>query len=190
MRFFNTAGPCEPDRHYMLPAAQRLPEARELIDKGGYLVLHAPRQSGKTTTLRALAHELTKEGRYAALYLSCKPAETAGGDVVGAQQALLGLLRSHAQLSLPAELLPPEPWPDAPSLLLLYDALRVWAAACPRPLVLFFDEIAAAPDHRCGLRAPGLRRIWDLLGCGSPRPPHLAAGALHRFRPARQMRSV
>lgn len=28
MRFFNTTGPCDPARHYMLPAEPRLPEAR------------------------------------------------------------------------------------------------------------------------------------------------------------------
>ncbi len=31
-RFFNTSGPCVPGNHYMLPAAERLTEARKLID--------------------------------------------------------------------------------------------------------------------------------------------------------------
>ena len=35
VRYFNTAGICEPDRHYMLPATARLPEARTLIAQGG-----------------------------------------------------------------------------------------------------------------------------------------------------------
>lgn len=77
-RHFNTAGPCEPDRHYLVPPLPRFPEARELIDQQAYLVLHAPRQTGKTTTLRALAKALTEEGRYAALYLTCEEASTAG----------------------------------------------------------------------------------------------------------------
>lgn len=55
MRFFNTAGPCDPRFHYMLPAAERLPEAPEIVEMGGYFVVHAPRQTGKTTTLAALA---------------------------------------------------------------------------------------------------------------------------------------
>ena len=46
MRFFNTAGPCTPERHYMVPAAERLPDARRIIDQGGYFVVHAPRQTG------------------------------------------------------------------------------------------------------------------------------------------------
>jgi hypothetical protein len=40
MRFFNTAGPCKPDIHYMLPASERLPELRTLIDQQAYIVIH------------------------------------------------------------------------------------------------------------------------------------------------------
>lgn len=53
MKYFNTAGPCVPERHYMLPPEPRLPEAGRLIERGMYFVVHAPRQTGKTTTLRA-----------------------------------------------------------------------------------------------------------------------------------------
>jgi hypothetical protein len=48
-RWFNTAGPCKPDDHYMLPVAARLPQVRPLIDQKSYFVVHAPRQVGKTT---------------------------------------------------------------------------------------------------------------------------------------------
>jgi hypothetical protein len=44
--------------------------------------------------------------------------------------------------ALPPELGPP-PWPQAPDETLLGDALAAWARVCPRPLVLFFDEIDA-----------------------------------------------
>ena len=64
-KFFNTAGPCEPERHYMLPPERRLPEVRKLLDQAYYFVVHAPRQVGKTTTFRALAGS-PGEGRYAA----------------------------------------------------------------------------------------------------------------------------
>ena len=51
---FNTAGPCIPGRHYMLPALDRLPEVRRLVEDEDYFVVHAPRQTGKTTALNAL----------------------------------------------------------------------------------------------------------------------------------------
>lgn len=138
-RRFNTAGPCEADRHYMIPAEPRLPEARDLVEQQGYFVLHAPRQTGKTTTLRALARTLTAEGRYAALHFTCEEASIAP-DTGAAMRVLLDALRTTAEDNLPAELRPP-PFPDAPDERLLGAALRVWAQACPRPLVLFFDEI-------------------------------------------------
>ena len=71
-RFFNTAGPCNPQDHYMLPAAARVGALRELIEKKLYFVVHAPRQVGKTTSLRDLARTLTAEGRFAALHTTCE----------------------------------------------------------------------------------------------------------------------
>jgi hypothetical protein len=160
VRFFNTAGPCHPDLHYMLPAEPRLPEARPLIDRGQYFVLHAPRQTGKTTTLAALAQTLLAEGRYVALRFSCEAGEPAGDNYVAAQRAVLGRLAGAARAArLPAELLPPDPWPEAPSELRLLAGLSAWAEQCPKPLVLFFDEIDA-------LRGESLRSVLRQLRDG------------------------
>jgi hypothetical protein len=40
MRFFNTAGPCKPNIHYMLPVSSRLPDLRELIDQNHEIAPH------------------------------------------------------------------------------------------------------------------------------------------------------
>ncbi|MEL7354095.1 MAG: ATP-binding protein, partial [Cyanobacteria bacterium J06560_5] len=53
-KWFNTAGPCKADIHYMLPPLERLPNLERLIAQQGYFVLHAPRQTGKTTAMLAL----------------------------------------------------------------------------------------------------------------------------------------
>jgi len=143
MRKFNTAGVCQAERHYMVPPEPRLPEARGLIDDLGYFVVHAPRQTGKSTTLRALAQALTAEGRYAALLFSCEAGEAAGDDIVMAQQIVLDEMVLRAQVELPPELCPPQPWPQISPGQLLRAGLAAWARACPRPLLLFFDEIDA-----------------------------------------------
>ena len=70
MRKFNTTGPCFPDEHYMLPALDRLPGIRELVAGGNYFVIHAPRQTGKTTALQALVQEINEKGDMFALYCS------------------------------------------------------------------------------------------------------------------------
>jgi hypothetical protein len=144
VKLFNIAGPCLPELHYMLPPEPRLPEARRLIDAGQYFVVHAPRQTGKTTTLFALAQDLTAEGRYAALYFSCETAEVAGDDYGSAERLVLAAIRREAaRQELPPELRPPDPWPQAEPGSALSSALTAWAERCPRPLVLFFDEIDA-----------------------------------------------
>lgn len=162
-RRFNTAGPCRPDWHYMIAADRRLPEAPGLVEQRAYFVVHAPRQTGKTTAIRALAEGLTASGRYAALYVSCEVGEAAGDDFGEAQRAILANLRLGASLFLPAELQPP-PFPDAPDSLLLGTALSAWAGVCPRPLVLFFDEIDA-------LRGQSLISVLRQLRSGFPNRP-------------------
>ena len=175
MRFFNTAGPCDRRYHYMLPAAERLPDAPKLIERGMYFVVHAPRQTGKTTTLKALARRLTDEGRYTALHFSCEPGKIAGDDHVAGQRAVLGAMRQRALDDLPEALHPPQPWPAGDDANLLTEALRAWARASPRPLVLFFDEIDALRDNSLlsvlgQLRARYEQRPenapWSVVLCG------------------------
>ncbi len=119
--------------------------ARGARDRGPRRVFRGPcpRQTGKTTTLRALARQLTAAGTYTALHFSCETAEAAGDDYEAAQRAILESISRNADNDLPAELQPPLPWPDADSSSLLANGLRAWARVSGRPLVLFFDEIDA-----------------------------------------------
>src|SRR5436305_1629606 len=147
-RFFNTAGPCQPELlHYMLPPERRLPELRGLIDQQLYFVVHAPRQTGKTTFFRSLAQSLTAEGRYAALLTSCEVGQAAGGDVERGIEVVLGALRIAAENHLPEELQPPAPDPTTAGGFRLLDLLTRWSRQCPRPVVLFLDEIDALFDN-------------------------------------------
>ena len=165
MRSFNTAGPCRPDWHYMVEPLGRLEEARDAVAERGYFVVHAPRQTGKTTTLDALAEALTREGRFACVHFSCEAGQAAGDDYAEAQRALLLDLRLAAESSLPPELHPPDPWPTTESTLgLLRVALTAWSQSCPRPLVLFFDEIDA-------LRGRSLEAVLRQLRAGYPTRP-------------------
>src|SRR5262245_34752792 len=107
MRSFNIAGPCRPDRHYMIPAERRFPEAVGPVDKQAYLVVHAPRQTGKSTTLIALARRLAEEGRYAALYFTCEEARAFADDVGEAVRAVWLAVEEASRQDLPEPLRPP-----------------------------------------------------------------------------------
>ena len=162
-RRFNTAGPCRPEIHYMLPAMRRIPRVRDLIDQQSYFVVHAPRQVGKTTTLMSLAAELTREGRYTALLVSLEYGEPFRSDPGAAELAVLGPWRSDARAWLPPELQPPT-WPDADPGQRIHAALEAWALASARPLVLFLDEIDALQDE-------ALISVLRQLRGGYPRRP-------------------
>ena len=69
-KFFNIAGPCIPAEHYLVPALARLPQISGLIAAKQFFVIHAARQSGKTTLLNALEQELNASGTHVALYCS------------------------------------------------------------------------------------------------------------------------
>jgi hypothetical protein len=134
--------------HYMLPPERRLPEVRRLIDREFYFVIHAPRQSGKTTCFEALARELTLQGQYTALHVTCEKGQTAGRDVDRGVQAVLRDIELEAA-ELPSELRP-EPLDsfetiEAESRLDAY--LSAWCQRSPRPVVLFLDEIDALLDE-------------------------------------------
>ncbi|MEU8354460.1 ATP-binding protein [Nonomuraea sp. NPDC048882] len=143
-KYFNTTGPCDPRLHYMLPPTPRLPEARALIEMDRYFVLHAPRQTGKTTMLDTLASELTAQGDIAALSFSCERAKVAGDDVGWAEEMLLDSIRqAAAQSGWPKKLLPPDPWPQIRPGSQFIKALSEWCRHSPRRVVLLIDEIDA-----------------------------------------------
>ena len=139
---FNTAGPCDPERHYLLPPEARLGAALPLIENGNYFVVHAPRQSGKTTSFQTLARRITAEGRFVAIWASCENAQ-AGGEDAATAVALVVQAISDEGRRLPQELRPPAPAELGPveKLSLLEAFLTRWAETCPRPIVLFLDEI-------------------------------------------------
>ena len=145
-RFFNTAGPCLPDRHYMLPPERRVGQVRTLIERGMFFVIHAPRQTGKTTLLNTLARALNQEGRYAAMTLSVEFLRRTT-DVVQGNLELLGALHADSMDLLPPAERPPHPRDFAETpLRALLNYLRAWAASCPKPLVLLLDEIDSLQD--------------------------------------------
>jgi hypothetical protein len=116
-----------------------------LIEEEAYFVVHAPRQTGKTTSLVHLARRLTAEGTYAALLTRCKAGESAVDDVDRGVRAVLHVLEENARKDLPKELrpAPAASFDDVPGDARLFKYLSRWSEQCPRPVVLFLDEVDA-----------------------------------------------
>ena len=146
MRFFNTAGPISAEDHYHVPPLSRLDldELLLLIRQKKYFVLHAPRQTGKTSALLALRDELNGGGLYRCVYANVESAQAARENVEPAMRALLSELASWARATLGDEL-PGAVWPGVLASAGPHGALREvlsrWAEADAKPLVLLVDEI-------------------------------------------------
>ncbi len=146
MRFFNTAGPVDCERHYCLPPLERLNlnYVLQLIDQQKYFVLHAPRQTGKTSVLLALMDYLNRQGRYRCLYMNVEIGQSAREQVERAMRAILGELASRARIFLEDEFVE-SIWPGVLGRHgaggALNEVLTRWAAHDSSPLVLLIDEI-------------------------------------------------
>ncbi len=146
MRFFNTAGPVNPNDHYCLSPLERfdLYEINMLIAQKKYFIIHAPRQTGKTSYLLALMDYLNKEGQYKALYFNVEIAQAARENVKSAMHAILSEMAHRARLFLKDTFLLDHmvEWKqNYDANILLNVAFSMWAEASDKPLVLFIDEI-------------------------------------------------
>ena len=103
MKFFNIAGPCRSDIHYMLPATARLSENRveRLIQQQTYFVIHAPRQVGKITAMLDLARQLNASGQYVSVMLSVELGAAFPLDIDGAERAIVGSWRTTIRHQVP-----------------------------------------------------------------------------------------
>ena len=148
---FNIAGPCFPDEHYMLPALERLPGIMRIVEQRSYFVLHAARQSGKTTALMALVEEINAKGEMNALYFTVEtvqrftdPRDGIPKIVESMRNAVLrhpifkDLVRDPDS-AIPA-LLPPPPGLDVKAF------LSMMSEHSKKPLVVFFDEVDCLSD--------------------------------------------
>ncbi len=147
MRYFNTAGPTQSDIHYILPPLARwnLPEIESLIFQRKYFVLHAPRQTGKTSCMLALMDHLNQSGDYYCLYINVEVGQAAREHVAEAMQLLANEIASNALIYMDDD------WPDQHVQHIverhgqgaLGALLLGWCQQLDKPLVLLIDEIDA-----------------------------------------------
>ncbi len=142
MKFFNTAGPVNRPNHYRIDPLQRwdLDEVLTLINQEKYFILHAPRQTGKTSSMLELQKYLNKVGEYNAIYINVEVGQAARNNIedgIGAiVNELSGRVNDETQKD---EILKINKTIEANGS--LNSALEYVCKVSKKPVVLFIDEI-------------------------------------------------
>jgi AAA+ ATPase superfamily predicted ATPase len=132
----------------MIDAVRRLGnEVFSLIHDEQYFVIHAARQTGKTTLLKELTRRINAEGKYYALYCSLETVE----GIADPKEGILSII-SALQEQLDTDGFPHASSFGEDSGGLTYSnsllrALRKYCAKLDKPLVLFFDEADSLSDQ-------------------------------------------
>lgn len=147
-RFFNTAGPIKTDLHYYVNLLRRIDvdEIEMLISQQKYFVLHAARQTGKTSCLLALRDYLNAKEDYYTVYANVESGQAYRNDIDKVNRSVIGVIVREATLILKNNLakdisdtlLKGENQTD-----LIAAFLSNLSTALDRPLILFLDEIDA-----------------------------------------------
>ncbi|GHT72579.1 hypothetical protein FACS189456_1470 [Bacteroidia bacterium] len=139
-RYFNVAGPCNEAKHYMIEASSRLTDIDDLINQEQYFVIHAPRQSGKTTLLLDLANRINHEGKYYALYCSLEAAQGVIDPKDGIPVIVKGLKSNLRYSAIPGAKTFAADADYSDFTNVLKDELTDFCISLDKPLVIFFDE--------------------------------------------------
>ena len=147
-KFFNTAGPIQTDIHYNVNPLHRIDvgEIELLIRQQKYFILHAPRQTGKTSSLLALRDYLNEQGNYIAVYANVEAGQAARNEVLRVVTLVASTIADRLSLVLKDDM-PKNLFQEmklkenADSLLTAF--LREICARLSKPLILFIDEIDA-----------------------------------------------
>ena len=171
MRFFNTSGPVVAADHYCIPPLDRLnlSAVRRFVREKRYFVLHAPRQTGKTSVLLTLRDLLNAEGDYRCVYVNVEGGQAGREDAEQVVRTILGTLALRASATLNDEFLL-EVWSSILAEFGPHAAVQValtrWAEAHPKPLVLLIDEIDALLGDALLSVLRQLRADWDVYRTG------------------------
>src|SRR6056297_2658643 len=147
-KFFNTAGPVVVENNYMIDPLKRInkDEIMTLIDNWKYFILHAPRQTGKTSSLFALQDYINKQGQYKCLYVNVEPAQTARSDVSRGMKAIVALLHRANRHNFQDHFFDSYLTDGIEKYggdVVLSEALSAWSRESDKPIVLLIDEIDA-----------------------------------------------
>ncbi|MCL2844414.1 MAG: AAA-like domain-containing protein [Chitinivibrionia bacterium] len=137
--FFNVAGPCVPGKHYIVdPLRGMNDELMDLINKEQYFVIHAARQSGKTTLLWELVDKLSNSGKYYALYCSLEALQSFPDPEKGIPEIVKAIKTCIETQELPSGFAGNADYSNTTGV--LKSCLTRYCRSLDKPLIILFDE--------------------------------------------------
>jgi len=123
----------------MLPPSDRLVGAQlhRYIRDSLYWVLHAPRQTGKTTFLQSWAQEINSGMEAVACYVSVERCQ----GIPDIERAIPGICEAVVQWAGRYDLPPPQLGNEQPQSQLNFVLQNLSELVAPKPLVVLFDEV-------------------------------------------------
>ena len=125
----------------MVPVLKRIKEIDRLVRQGHYFVIHAPRQTGKTTLIKALVNHYNSEGIYYALYCSLESVQVFTEPERGIPEILATIKSALKYSNLPFRNRFSEEITKNDYSTSIGNALKDYSLQLDKPLIIFFDEI-------------------------------------------------
>ena len=147
-KHFCTAGPIIESDNYFIPSLSRidLQDVVDLIINKKYFVLHAPRQTGKTSLLLSLRDYINESGNFYCVYVNIEAGQATRNDVDKVIKGVVSSIARRAKETLGDDY--PETIADEVlSKNITNDALTLFLSRycqyLDKPLILLIDEIDA-----------------------------------------------
>ncbi|SFV62529.1 hypothetical protein MNB_SV-12-269 [hydrothermal vent metagenome] len=147
-RFFNTAGPTKTDINYYISSFERVDyeEIEMLINSQRYFVLHAPRQTGKTSALLEIMDRINSESKYNCVYANIEEAQALRGDTSESIPTISDVIASSIRLYLKDDRVINwyrENRKTIPIGKQISEVLSYWCENSSKPCIMFLDEVDA-----------------------------------------------
>ena len=141
MKFFNTAGPVNRPNCYKIDPLHRwdLEEILMLIKQEKYFILHAPRQTGKTSSMLELQKYLNDSNEYNGIYINVEIGQAARNNITEGIGAIIAELFNRIK----CDKTPREMLESYKINSVLNSSLQYICEKSEKPVVLFIDEIDA-----------------------------------------------
>ncbi len=140
-KYFNIAGPCDEKTHYIVPILERNNEIMRLVNRGQYFVIHAARQTGKTTLIKKYVDYINQGNDYYALYCSLEEVHTFVEAEIGLNQILIIIKDAITNSNILKKERFAENLTNKNAAIFIRTALTYFCKIIDKPLIIFFDEI-------------------------------------------------